>query len=292
MRQYHDLLKDVLENGYSSSDRTGVGTISVFGRQSRYNLEDGFPLLTTKKTHFKSIVHELLWILSGDTNTKYLKDNGVKIWDEWANSQGDFGPVYGSQWRRWRRFQPEGLHSRKQYALEISPIDQIQTLIDRIKSKPECRRLLVSAWNPEVLPIDGKLPHEQADLGKQALPPCHTFFQFRIYGDKLSCQLYQRSADLFLGVPFNIASYSLLTHMIAHVTNLKVGEFIHTFGDAHIYANHLDQVKELLTRDPNKYPLPKIELNSEIKDIDDFKYGDIKIIGYESYPPIKAPVAI
>lgn len=292
MQQYHDLLGDVLANGYPSSDRTGTGTISVFGRQTRYNLQDGFPLLTTKKTHFKSIVYELLWILSGDTNIKYLKDNNVKIWDEWANSDGDLGPVYGSQWRDWKNFELNFKLGDKGCGNLGESIDQIKNLVDRIKNKPDCRRLLVTAWNPSVLPLDDKLPHEQADFGKQALPPCHTFFQFRIYGNKLSCQLYQRSADLFLGVPFNIASYSLLTHMIAHVTDLEVGEFIHTFGDAHIYNNHVDQVKELLNRDPKKYSLPTLELNSEIKNIDDFKYEDIKIVGYESYPAIKAPVAI
>jgi thymidylate synthase len=279
----------VLANGCLSSDRTGTGTISVFGRQTRYNLQDGFPLLTTKKTHFKSIVHELLWILSGDTNIKYLKDNNVKIWDEWADSEGDLGPVYGSQWRDWKTFELDG-NGTHGYLGES--IDQIKNLVERIKKKPDCRRLLVTAWNPSVLPVEGKLPHEQADLGKQALPPCHTFFQFKVYGQDLYCQLYQRSADLFLGVPFNIASYSLLTHMVAQVTGLKAREFIHTFGDAHIYSNHVDQVKELLIRDPKKYPLPTLELNSEIKDIDDFKYEDIKIVGYESYPAIKAPVAV
>lgn len=470
MKQYHELLKDVLENGYPSSDRTGTGTLSVFGRQTRYNLQDGFPLLTTKKTHFKSIVHELLWILSGDTNIKYLKDNGIKIWDEWSQFVGDYpnktrlidwvkikkieghdyygnfsteglnaeresiddklrniwskmmsrcykkeahnfhlyggcgvkvhkdwhdvcrfvddaknlinwenklnnwneyeldkdyfgsgvysketctwlqssenniytkscdpfevdvngiksicfsysdaeektgisrttlhrwategktskskfkhrdleisfqkitpkeghvlrylftngnlGPVYGKQWRRWEA--------------DGRTVDQIANLVRDLKNNPNSRRLIVSAWNA-------------ADIKDMALPPCHTFFQFRVYGRKLSCQLYQRSADLFLGVPFNIASYSLLTHMIAHVLNLEVGDFIHTFGDAHIYLNHVDQVKELLKRDPEKYSLPKIELNSEIKNIDDFKYEDIKIIGYESYPSIKAPVSV
>jgi thymidylate synthase len=289
MIQYHNLLKDVLENGIDCTDRTGVGTKSVFGRQTRYDLRDGFPLLTTKKTHFKSIVHELLWILSGDTNIKYLKDNGVNIWNEWANSEGDLGPVYGSQWRNWQTFELDGAGA---YGYLGESIDQIKNLINRIKNKPDCRRLLVTAWNPSVLPIDGKLPHEQADLGKQALPPCHTFFQFKVYGEDLYCQLYQRSADLFLGVPFNIASYSLLTHMIAQVTGLKAREFIHTFGDAHIYLNHLDQVNELLSRDPDKYTLPKLELNKTISDINDFKYDDIKLVGYESYPAIKAPVAV
>jgi thymidylate synthase len=282
MIQYHNLLKDVLDNGYNCTDRTGVGTKSVFGRQCRYDLREGFPLLTTKKTHFKSIVHELLWILSGDTNIKYLKDNGIKIWDEWANFKGDLGPVYGSQWRNWEHYELDGWES----------IDQIKILIERIKKKPDCRRLLVTAWNPSVLPIDGKLPHEQAILGKQALPACHTFFQFKVYEEDLYCQLYQRSADLFLGVPFNIASYSLLTHMVAQVTGLKAREFIHTFGDAHIYNNHIDQVNELLSRDPNKYPLPTLKLNESIKDIDDFKYEDIHLIGYEAYPSIKAPVAV
>lgn len=290
MQQYHELLEDVLSNGFPSTDRTGTGTLSVLGRQTRYNLQEGFPLLTTKKTHFKSIVHELLWLLSGDTNIKYLKDNNVKIWDEWANSEGDLGPVYGKQWRKWETNKRTGAGDDLSH--DTLKIDQIKNVIERIKTNPNCRRLIVSAWNPEVLPVDGKLPHEQPDLGKQCLPPCHAFFQFRVYGGKLSCLLYQRSADLFLGVPFNIASYSLLTHMIAHVTNLGVGEFIHSFGDAHIYNNHVDQVKELLSRDPKKYPLPTLELNSEIKDIDDFKYEDIKVLGYEAYPTIKAPIAV
>lgn len=287
MHQYHDLVRDILDNGFSTVDRTGVGTLSVFGRQSRYDLTQGFPLLTTKKTHFKSIAHELLWFLKGDTNIKYLKDNGVSIWDEWADENGDLGNVYGKQWRYWEsvykptlddnnlNFKNSLTHSDSDSVV----VDQIKTVVERIRTNPDCRRLIVSAWNP-------------GELHSMALPPCHAFFQFKVYGDDLYCQLYQRSADVFLGVPFNIASYALLTHMIAQVTGLRAKEFVHTLGDAHLYRNHLEQAQELLSRDCDKYGLPKLELNSDIKDIDHFTYDDISLVGYESYPSIKAPVAV
>lgn len=264
MKQYHDLLKNVLEFGTKKDDRTGTGTISLFGYQMRYNLQDGFPMLTTKKLHTRSIFHEVLWFLSGDTNIRYLKENKVSIWDEWADENGDLGPVYGKQWRSW-----ETADGRK--------IDQISNVIDQIKRNPDSRRLLVVAFNP-------------GDVDKMALPPCHAFFQFYVSNGKLSCQLYQRSADIFLGVPFNIASYALLTHMIAQVCNLEVGEFIHTLGDAHLYLNHLDQAKLQLTRDFK--PLPKLTLNPEVKNIFDFKFEDIVITGYESHPSIKAEVSV
>lgn len=264
MRQFHELLKHVLEFGYDKSDRTGTGTRSVFGYQMRFNLQEGFPLLTTKKLHTRSIFHELLWFLKGDTNTNYLKENKVTIWDEWADENGNLGPVYGKQWRAW-----ETSDGRK--------IDQISRVIEQIKKNPDSRRLLVVAFNP-------------GDVEKMALPPCHAFFQFYVANNKLSCQLYQRSADIFLGVPFNIASYALLTHMVAQVCNLEVGEFIHTLGDAHIYSNHMDQVHEILKRDFK--PLPQLKLNSEIKNIFDFKYEDIIITDYNPHPAIKAEVAV
>lgn len=264
MVQYHRLVEFVLENGTSKTDRTGTGTISHFGHQIRFDLSKGFPLLTTKKTHFKSIVHELLWFLSGDTNIKYLKENKVRIWDEWADENGDLGPIYGRQWRSWKR--PDS-----------QTVDQIQNVIEAIKTDPDSRRHLVVAYNP-------------GEIDKMALAPCHAFFQFYIQDGKLSCQLYQRSADVFLGVPFNIASYALLTHMVAQVTKLEVGEFIHTFGDVHIYINHIDQCRELLKRD--EFPLPELKLNADIRCIDDFKYEDIKIVGYKSHPAIKAKVAV
>lgn len=264
MKQFHDLLEHVLDTGTFKADRTGTGTQSVFGYQMRFNLEDGFPLLTTKKLHTRSIFHELLWFLKGETNIQYLKDNKVTIWDEWADENGELGPVYGKQWRSWE-------------AADGKTIDQISNVIDQIQKNPDSRRLLVIAFNP-------------AEIEKMALPPCHAFFQFYVANGKLSCQLYQRSADIFLGVPFNIASYALLTHMIAQVCNLKVGEFIHTLGDAHIYSNHMDQVKLLLTREPKK--LPTLKLNPSIKNIFDFKYEDIEVVGYESHPPIKAEVAV
>ncbi len=264
MQQYHDFLRHVLANGVKKEDRTGTGTISVFGYQMRFNLEEGFPLLTTKKVHTKSIIHELLWFLNGETNIKYLKDNGVRIWDEWADENGDLGPVYGSQWRSWPA--PDGRH-----------IDQISNLIHDIKTNPDSRRLIVSAWNP-------------AEIGKMALPPCHCFFQFYVADGKLSCQLYQRSADIFLGVPFNIASYSLLTMMVAQVCGLKVGDFVHTFGDAHIYSNHMEQVELQLSREPR--PLPEMHLNPHVTSIFDFKYEDFELVGYEPHGLIKAPVAV
>ena len=264
MKQYHDLLRHVLSEGTVKSDRTGTGTISVFGYQMRFDLQKGFPLLTTKKLHTRSIFHELLWFLKGETNIKYLKENKVSIWDEWADEDGELGPVYGKQWRSWE-------------AADGTTIDQITNVINEIKKNPDSRRLLVVAFNP-------------SDISKMALPPCHAFFQFYVADGKLSCQLYQRSADIFLGVPFNIASYALLVHMVAQVCNLEVGEFIHTLGDAHIYSNHLDQVKLQLSREYR--PLPKLTLNPEVKNIFDFKYEDIAITGYDPHPAIKGEVAI
>ena len=257
-------MRHVLENGTKKEDRTGTGTLSVFGYQMRFDLAKGFPLVTTKKLHLKSIIHELLWFLKGDTNIKYLKDNGVGIWDEWADADGNLGPVYGYQWRSWPT--ADGRH-----------IDQISNIIERIKSNPDDRRLIVSAWNV-------------GEIGKMALPPCHAFFQFYVADGKLSCQLYQRSADIFLGVPFNIASYALLTLMVAQVTGLKPGEFIHTFGDAHLYSNHLEQAKLQLSREPK--PLPEMHLNPHVKSIFDFKFEDFELVGYEAHPHIKAPVAV
>ena len=264
MQQYNDLLRHVMQHGTKKEDRTGTGTVSIFGYQMRFNLQEGFPLVTTKKVHTKSIIHELLWFLKGDTNIKYLKDNSVTIWDEWADENGNLGPVYGYQWRSWPS--ASGEH-----------IDQISQLIDQIKKNPDSRRLLVNAWNV-------------SEISKMKLPPCHILFQFYVADGKLSCQLYQRSADLFLGVPFNIASYALLTHMVAQVCNLEVGEFIHTLGDAHIYSNHFDQVNLQLTRDP--LPLPTLKLNPEVKNIFDFTYEDIAIENYQSHPAIKAVVAV
>lgn len=264
MKQYHQLVSHVLEHGTRKTDRTGVGTISTFGYQMRFDLRDGFPLLTTKKIHIKSVIHELLWFLSGDTNTKYLNDNKVTIWDEWADENGDLGPVYGRQWRSW--LTPDG-----------QTIDQISKVIHQIKTNPDSRRHIVVAYNP-------------ADVDKMALPPCHAFFQFYVVNGNLSCQLYQRSADIFLGVPFNIASYALLTHMVAQVTGLKAFEFIHTLGDAHIYLNHIEQCRLQLSRDFR--PLPQLKLNSEIKNIFDFKFGDFEIIGYDPHPAIKGDIAV
>ena len=264
MKPYHDLLNHIMQNGNDKSDRTGTGTKSVFGCQMRFNLQDGFPLVTTKKVHLKSIIHELLWFLKGETNIKYLTENGVSIWNEWADENGELGPVYGSQWRSWK-------------SSDGKSIDQISNVINQIKNNPDSRRLLVVAYNP-------------GEVDKMALPPCHAFFQFYVFNGKLSCQLYQRSADMFLGVPFNIASYALLTHMIAQVCNLEVGEFIHTIGDAHIYNNHFDQVTLQLSRDFKS--LPKLKLNKSVTDIFSFKYDDIEIVGYDPHPAIKAPVAI
>lgn len=264
MRQYLDLLQYILDNGIQKSDRTGVGTLSVFGYQMRFDLQKGFPLVTTKKLHLRSIIYELLWFIRGDTNIKYLHDNKVTIWDEWADETGDLGPIYGKQWRSW-----EGKNNRV--------VDQLEWVINEIKKNPNSRRLIVCAWNIIEIP-------------EMKLPPCHVLFQFYVNNDRLSCQLYQRSADVFLGVPFNIASYSLLTHMIAQVTGLEVGEFIHTFGDVHLYLNHVEQAKLQLTREP--FPLPYLKINTEIKNIDDFKFEDIEIVNYLSHPPIKAEVAV
>ena len=274
MRQYLDLVKHVLDNGELKEDRTGTGTKSVFGYQMRFNLDDGFPMVTTKKLHLKSIIYELLWFLKGDTNIKYLQENGVKIWDAWADTNGDLGPVYGFQWRNWNN----------------DGIDQISNLINDLKNNPSSRRHLISAWNPSVLPDTSKSFEANVANGKAALPPCHAFFQFHVINGKLSCQLYQRSADIFLGVPFNIASYSLLTIMIAQVCDLKVGDFIHTFGDAHIYSNHFDQMKLQLTREPRK--LPTLKVNKKIKSIFDFKFEDFTLEDYNPHPHIKGKVAV
>ena len=274
MRQYLDLVKHVLDNGELKEDRTGTGTKSVFGYQMRFNLDDGFPMVTTKKLHLKSIIYELLWFLNGDTNIKYLQENGVKIWDAWADSNGDLGPVYGFQWRNWNN----------------DGIDQISNLINDLKNNPSSRRHLISAWNPSVLPDTSKSFETNVANGKAALPPCHAFFQFHVINGKLSCQLYQRSADIFLGVPFNIASYSLLTIMIAQVCDLKVGDFIHTFGDAHIYSNHFDQMKLQLTREPRN--LPTIKINKEVKSIFDFKFEHFVLEDYNPHPHIKGKVAV
>jgi len=264
MKQYHDLLQHILDKGTFKGDRTGTGTLSTFGYQMRFNLEEGFPVLTTKKLHLRSIIHELLWFLQGDTNIQYLKDNNVSIWDEWADENGNLGPVYGYQWRSWPT--PEG-----------GSIDQISNLIEQIKKNPNSRRLIVNAWNV-------------AYVDNMALPPCHTMFQFYVAEGKLSCQLYQRSADTFLGVPFNIASYALLTMMVAQVCDLKPGEFIHTLGDAHLYSNHLDQAKLQLERDFR--PLPTMKINPEVKDIFGFKYEDFELLNYDPHPTIKAPIAV
>jgi thymidylate synthase len=264
MKQYLDLMQHVLDNGTQKHDRTGTGTISVFGYQMRFNLQDGFPLVTTKKLHLKSIIHELIWFLTGDTNIKYLKDNGVRIWDEWADADGNLGPVYGYQWRSWPT--PDGGH-----------IDQIANIINTIKKNPDSRRIMVSAWNV-------------ADIEGMALPPCHSLFQFYVADGKLSCQLYQRSADIFLGVPFNIASYALLTMMVAQVCDLQPGDFIHTLGDAHIYNNHLDQVKLQLSREPR--PLPTMKINPDVKDIFGFKFEDFELENYDPWPHIKGVVAV
>ncbi len=264
MKQYHDLLHHVLEHGVKKTDRTGTGTISVFGYQMRFNLNDGFPMLTTKKLHTKSIFHELLWFRKGETNIQYLKENGVSIWDEWADEHGNLGPVYGSQWRSWPKS-------------DGSTIDQITQVIHQLKNQPDSRRIIVSAWNV-------------GEIENMALPPCHAFFQFYVADGKLSCQLYQRSADIFLGVPFNIASYALLTHMLAQVCGLQVGDFVHTLGDAHIYLNHLDQVQLQLSREFR--PLPQLKINPAVTDLFDFVFDDFEIIGYDPHPGIKATVAV
>ena len=264
MKQYHDLMKHVLETGATKTDRTGTGTISVFGYQMRFDMQEGFPMLTTKKLHLKSILHELLWFLKGETNIKYLKENGVSIWDEWADENGNLGPVYGSQWRSWQ-------------AADGRTIDQITQVVNQIKNNPDSRRMIVSAWNV-------------GEIDKMKLPPCHAFFQFYVADGKLSCQLYQRSADIFLGVPFNIASYAILTMMIAQVCDLKLGEFVHTLGDAHLYSNHIEQAKLQLTRDFRK--LPTLKINPEVKDIFGFKFEDFTLEGYDPHPHIKAAVAV
>ena len=264
MQQYLTLLSDILERGTDKSDRTGTGTRSIFGYQMRFDLSEGFPLVTTKKLHLKSIIYELLWFIRGETNVRWLQERGVTIWDEWADENGDLGPVYGSQWRSWPA--PDGRH-----------IDQLQGVIDQIKSRPDSRRHIVSAWNP-------------AEVDNMALPPCHALFQFYVADGKLSCQLYQRSADTFLGVPFNIASYALLTHMVARVTGLGVGDFVHTLGDAHVYANHFEQARLQLTREPR--PLPRLVMNPERKRIEDFVYEDFAFEGYDPHPGIKAPIAV
>lgn len=264
MQQYHDLLRHILKNGTRKEDRTGTGTLSCFGYQMRFNLADGFPLLTTKKLHFKSIAHELLWFLQGDTNIKYLKENGVRIWDEWADANGDLGPVYGYQWRNWPT--PSGGH-----------IDQIANLVNMIRTKPDSRRLIVTAWNP-------------ADVDRMALPPCHCLFQFYVVDGKLSCQLYQRSADTFLGVPFNIASYALLTLMVAQVCGLQPGEFVHTFGDVHLYLNHIEQAELQLTRETRA--LPTLKINPAVKDIFAFQFEDFELLNYNPHPHIKASVSV
>lgn len=274
MKQYHDLVKHVLENGVQKGDRTGTGTKSVFGYQMRFDLSEGFPLVTTKKLHLKSIIYELLWFLNGETNIGYLNDNGVRIWDEWADEDGNLGPVYGHQWRNW----------------DDKAIDQITELIETLKTNPNSRRMLISAWNPSVLPDTTKSFGENVANGKVALPPCHAFFQFYVAEGKLSCQLYQRSADIFLGVPFNIASYALLTMMIAQVCGLKPGDFIHTFGDAHIYNNHMEQLELQLSREPRA--LPTMKLNPEVKNIFDFKFEDFTLENYDPHPHIKGAVAV
>lgn len=264
MQEYHDLMQRVLDEGTKKEDRTGTGTLSVFGHQMRFDLSEGFPMVTTKKLHLKSIIHELIWFLAGDTNIKYLNDNGVRIWNEWADENGELGPVYGHQWRSWPA--PDG-----------STIDQIELLVDQIKNNPDSRRHIVSAWNV-------------SEVNKMALPPCHSLFQFYVADGKLSCQLYQRSADIFLGVPFNIASYSLLTMMMAQVCDLEPGDFVHTFGDAHLYLNHLEQAKQQLKRD--HYPLPTMNINPDVKNIFDFKFEDFELVDYEAHPHISAPIAV
>jgi thymidylate synthase len=274
MKQYLDLVNHVMQNGAEKGDRTGTGTRSVFGYQMRFDLAKGFPMLTTKKLHLKSIIYELLWFLKGDTNIKYLQENGVKIWNAWADENGDLGPVYGAQWRNWNN---EGL-------------DQIKEVIHTIKTNPNSRRMLISAWNPSVLPDTSVSFDKNVANGKAALPPCHAFFQFYVADGKLSCQLYQRSADIFLGVPFNIASYALLTMMMAQVTGLEVGEFVHVLGDAHIYSNHFEQVEQQLTREPRV--LPTMKINPKIKTIFDFDYADFELIDYNPHPHIKGKVSV
>jgi len=277
VKQYLDLMRHVRDTGVRKEDRTGTGTLSVFGYQMRFDLAQGFPLVTTKKCHMRSIIHELLWFLRGETNVRYLQDNSVRIWNEWATETGELGPVYGAQWRSWP-------------TAEGGVIDQISDVIEQIKRKPHSRRLIVSAWNPAVLPDESVSPQENAAAGKMALPPCHTLFQFYVLENRLSCQLYQRSADIFLGVPFNIASYALLTMMVAQVTGLQPGDFVHTFGDAHLYINHLEQVETQLAREP--LPLPTMWLNPDVNNIFDFRYDDFELRNYQCHPHIAAPIAV
>jgi thymidylate synthase len=277
MQTYLDLLQNILDNGSRKSDRTGTGTISLFGYQMRFDLADGFPAVTTKKLHFKSIIHELLWFLNGDTNIRYLKEHGVNIWNEWATAEGELGPVYGAQWRNW--IAPDGRR-----------IDQMAQLLADIRERPDSRRHIVSAWNPALLPDESLSPRENAARGRQALPPCHTMFQFNVADGRLSCQLYQRSADVFLGVPFNIASYALLTMMVAQVVGLEPGDFVHTFGDVHIYLNHLEQVETQLSRTP--FPLPRMQINPGVRDLFAFRYEDFELLNYQCHPAIRAPIAV
>jgi len=277
LQQYHDALRTILELGEESTDRTGTGTTSYFGMQTRYHLSDGFPLVTTKKLHLRSIFHELLWFLSGDTNIRYLQENGVRIWDEWADENGDLGPVYGHQWRSFSALEPAGMEKDGEPLYLGRGVDQVAQLVDTIKSSPDSRRLIVSAWNP-------------GDVPQMALPPCHALWQVRVLNGRLHLQLYQRSADMFLGVPFNIASYSMLLIMLAHVTGYKPGDFVHTLGDAHIYSNHMDQVKLQLTRTPKA--LPTLHIKRDVSSIFDFKYEDFEVVGYDPDPAIPAPVAV
>ncbi len=277
MKAYLDLMRHVYQNGVEKSDRTGTGTKSIFGYQMRFDLAKGFPLVTTKKCHLKSIIHELLWFIKGESNIAYLKEHGVKIWDDWATEEGELGPVYGVQWRNWP-------------AANGETIDQLANLIHDLKNNPDSRRHLITAWNPALLPDTSISPSENAALGKQALPPCHTLFQFYVLDGKLSCQLYQRSADIFLGVPFNIASYALFTMMIAQVCDLELGDFVHTFGDAHLYLNHMEQVQEQLSREP--LPLPLMKINPEVKSVFDFSFEDFELVDYQAHPHIKAPISV
>lgn len=277
MRVYLQLLQDILDRGTAKSDRTGTGTRSLFGYQMRFDLGAGFPVVTTKKLHLRSIIHELLWFIRGDTNIAYLNEHGVSIWDEWADQEGNLGPVYGAQWRSWPA--PDG-----------TTVDQLADLLENLQRRPDSRRLVLSAWNPTVLPDESKSPQENAAAGLQALPPCHTLFQFYVADGRLSCQLYQRSADVFLGVPFNIASYALLTLMIAQVTGYRPGDFVHTLGDAHIYSNHMDQVRVQLGRDP--FPLPTMKINPDVDSLWDFRFEDFELLDYRCHDPIRAPIAV
>ena len=277
MKTYLKLLEDIRQHGTQKSDRTGTGTVSLFGYQMRFDLEQGFPAVTTKKLHLRSIIHELLWFLRGETNIEYLNEHGVTIWDEWATEEGELGPVYGAQWRDW--IAPDGRH-----------IDQITQLLSDLRDRPDSRRHIISAWNPAFLPDESKSPAENARQGLQALPPCHALFQFHVADGRLSCQLYQRSGDAFLGVPFNIASYALLTMMIAQCTNLKPGDFIHTLGDAHLYLNHMEQATTQLGREP--FPLPRMKINPDKRDLFDFRFEDFELEDYQYHPHIKAPIAI